>query len=939
MTPRCAQSGESRRYPDTDKSLTLPAPRPLAPHTEHVMTASPRTVAAIRTAFLDYFARHGHTVVASHSLLPPADPTLLFVNAGMVQFKDFFTGARPAPFKTATSTQKCLRVSGKHNDLENVGRTRRHHTLFEMLGNFSFGDYFKRGAIEHAWAFLTRELGLDPARLAVTYFEGNASVPVDSEARDLWLELSGLPADRIVPMTEKDNFWAMGDSGPCGPCTEIYWDLEPQAGSACTLAADDGRYVEIWNCVFMQYDRQNGQLNPLPAPCVDTGMGLERLAAVVCGCDSNYDTDVLRDLIIAVERLTGRAYGSRFDPENVVSGEESIEYDVALRVIADHARTTAFLMAEGIYPDADGRGYVLRRVMRRAIRYGRKIGLTAPFFYRIAEMVVDVLGGAFPELIAARPIIVRVARQEEERFGLTYAAGAKLIGQQLERIVASGQPRILPGEIVFRLHDSNGFPDDLTALICAEQGFGIDAAGFATAMTAQRARGKASWRRQTGEVQEFAKDLVAEGLVTDFVGYDRDGCEARVVALIVGSERQETATAGQVWLALDQSPCYAEGGGQVGDAGQLTWQQDHGQAGAGRITDTQKFGTAVHLHRVEMDHGTLHVGQRVHIAVNAEHRGAVRAHHSATHLLHKALRDVLGAHVKQRGSLVEAGRLRFDFSHFAAVTAQEMLAVELHVNQRVLANQAALTLSTSMDDAVSQGAMAFFGDKYGDVVRMMTIADSVELCGGTHVGRSGDIGLFKITSESAVSSGVRRVEAVCHLQAAQLVQTQTAVLGELQRRLGGQLDTLAERVDKLQAELRAAHQVADKWQAKALSGAGAAAAAEQRFGAVSAVFQSVEGADAAALRTLGDQVRDRIGTGVVALLADQGGGKALLLVATTKDSVAHLPAGALIAGLAGHLGGRGGGRPDLAQAGGTMPADVEQLRAAFFAAVAARAVG
>ena len=896
---------------------------------------SPRSVASIRKAFLDYFAAHGHTVVASHSLLPPADPSLLFVNAGMVQFKDYFTGSRPAPYKTATSTQKCLRVSGKHNDLENVGRTRRHHTLFEMLGNFSFGDYFKRGAIEHAWTFLTRELGLDPARLAVTYFKGNDKVPADLEARDLWAEIAGLPADRIVPMTEKDNFWAMGDTGPCGPCTEIYWDLDPSQGPGCTLLADDGRYIEIWNCVFMQYDRQAGVLTPLPAPCVDTGMGLERVSSVVNGCDSNYDTDVLADLIADMTAVTGRPYGSRFDPENVVSRAEAIEYDVALRVIADHARATAFLMAEGVYPESEGRGYVLRRIMRRAIRFGRKIGVNDPFLYRIADKVVDILGGAFPELVAARAIIERVTRQEEERFGLTYVAGCKLIAVEMERITAAGLPKRLTGDVVFKLHDSHGFPDDLTQLICAEAGFGTDEDGFATEMAAQRARGRASWKRQSGDLGDFAKDLATEGLATTFVGYDHDGCAAQVVAVVAGQERVERVHGPtEVWVALDQTPCYGEGGGQVGDRGTL-----QGNFGEAAIADTQKFGTAVHLHKVTLTQGAIAVGDTVQVAVDAAHRGSVRAHHSATHLLHKALRDVLGNHVKQRGSLVEPGRLRFDFSHFAPMSAEEVTRVEDHVNRRVLGNAAVDALQTSMDDAVSKGAMAFFGDKYGDVVRMMTIADSVELCGGTHVSRAGDIGLFKIVAESAVSSGVRRVEGVCHLQALDLVRQQTAVLGDLLRRLGGQPEGLAERVEKLQAELKAANQATEKWKGKALSGEGAAAADERKLGALTAVFQTVQGADAGALRTLSDQVRDRIGTGVVALLADQGDGKALLLVASTKDAAGQVPAGQVVAGLAGLLGGRGGGRPDFAQAGGAMPGDVAAVREAFFAAVAGRVGG
>ena len=890
----------------------------------------PKTVAEIRAAFLRYFADHGHVVVPSHSVLPPADPTLLFVNAGMVQFKDYFTGDRPAPYKSATSTQKCLRVSGKHNDLENVGRTRRHHTLFEMLGNFSFGDYFKRGAIEHAWNFLTQHLQLDSSRLVVTYFEGNTLVPADSEAKQLWQEIAGLPPERIVAMTEKDNFWAMGDTGPCGPCTEIYWDLDPTQG-ACTLAADDGRYIEIWNCVFMQYDRQDGVLTPLPAPCVDTGMGLERAASVAGGFGSNYDTDVFRDLIAEMESASGTSYGGRFDPENVVSGEALIEADVAMRVVADHARATAFLIAEGIYPDSEGRGYVLRRIMRRAIRYGRKMGVTKPFLAKIAGRVADLLGDVFPELTQQRAIIEKVAGQEEERFRQTLEAGLKLIATEIARIQSDGSAKVLTGDAVFLLHDTHGFPDDLTALICAEQGFGIDHAGFVACMAQQRARGKASWKKAGGNLQDWAKALSNEGMVTQFVGYDSDASPATVLALIVDGERVERAI-GEVWAALDVSPCYAEGGGQVGDTGVVAWSGGHG-----KLLDTQKYGSAVHLHRITVGAGALTVGQSVSVSVDADHRASVRAHHSATHLLHKALRDILGNHVKQRGSLVEPGRLRFDFSHYAALTADEIAAVELHVMRRVLANRAAEVEQTSMDNAVQKGAMAFFGDKYGDVVRVMTLGDAVELCGGTHAGRTGDIGLVKVTSEAAVSAGVRRIEAVCHTEAVQLVQAQSSALAVLTSRLGGQPSQLAERLDKLQAELKAAHQEATKWQAKALQGGGTDPVDEQQFGTVRAVFQQVEGADAAALRTLADQVRDRIGSGLVAILSDQGGGKALLLVAATKDAAVVVPAGQVVAGLAGLLSGRGGGRPDFAQAGGSMPVDVAELRAAFFAAVAAKA--
>jgi alanyl-tRNA synthetase len=904
---------------------------PTAPTTVH----TPRAVAEIREAFLDFFARHGHARIASHSLLPPADPTLLFVNAGMVQFKDYFTGARQAPFKTATSTQKCLRVSGKHNDLENVGRTRRHHTLFEMLGNFSFGDYFKQGAIQYAWEFLTEVLQLDKTRLVTTYFGGNTAIPADTEARDLWREIAGLPQDRIVPLGEKDNFWSMGDSGPCGPCTEIYWDLDPSQGPECTLAQDDGRYVEIWNCVFMQYDRQDGVLSPLPAPCVDTGMGLERVASVVQDASSNYDTDLFLDLVRLTERLSGQSYGGRFDPENVVSGHADIERDVAFRVIADHARATAFLMAEGIYPDSEGRGYVLRRVMRRGIRFGRKLGLEGGFFWQVADKVVDLLGDVFPELTTARSIITRVTRQEEERFGQTLAAGELLIAQEIQRVREAGTAPELDGRLVFLLHDTHGFPTDLTALIAAEQGFTLDLPGFDAAMQEQKARGKASWKKGGSDLLTLAKELSDEGMSTEFLGYSADRAEAKVLAVIQDGARVEQIGPGQdAWVVLDRTPLYGEGGGQVGDVGTLFW----GEGGHARVTDTQKSAQGLHLHKLHLETGTLWTGEQVVAEVDAERRSSIRAHHSATHLLHKALRDVLGPHVKQRGSLVGPGRLRFDFSHYAAMTETEIRAVEQHANRRVLRNEAADVAHTSMDEALQKGALAFFGDKYGDVVRVMKLADSVELCGGTHVSRTGDIGLIKILSESAVSAGVRRLEAVCHLAALEHVEQVASTLDAVGKRLNASVDQVPERLDRLQDQLKAAQQEAQQWKHKALQSGGSTQGQERTVGNHKLLFRQVDGADAAALRTVADQARDQLGSGVVALLSVDGS-KALLLVAVTKDLTSKVQAGQVVGQLAPLLGGKGGGRPDLAQAGGHAPEDAAALAEAFFATVQARVGG
>jgi alanyl-tRNA synthetase len=633
------------------------------------------------------------------------------------------------------------------------------------------------------------------------------------------------------------------------------------------------------------------------------------------------------------EASCGHTYGGRFDPEGVISNTPEIETDAAFRVIADHARATAFLIAEGIYPDSEGRGYVLRRVMRRAIRYGRKLGMHQPFLAQVACKVADLLGDVFPELRSQRAVIERVVRQEEERFGQTLEAGLKLISTEVARIAAEGGPRVLPGDSVFLLHDTHGFPTDLTALICAEQGFVIDAAGFDLAMAAQKARGKASWKKGVGDLAELAKELEADGLSNQFVGYERDESDAAVLALVVDGQRVEQLAAGtEALLVVDQTPCYAESGGQTGDQGRLGWA-----TGSAKVLDTQKAGNGLHIHKIQVEAGLLVLGTPVKIAVDAERRASIRAHHSATHLLHKALRDVLGSHVRQRGSLVEEGRLRFDFSHYAALSDDEIRAVELHANRRVLANAVAHVELTNMDAAVAKGAMAFFGDKYGEVVRVMQLGDSIELCGGTHVGRTGDIGQIQIVSETAVSAGVRRLEAVCHLAALELNQQTAQKLNELARRLGGPADQLGERLDKLQDQLKAAHQESDKWKQKALSGSTSAASEERQIASYKAVFRMVEGADAASLRTLADQARDQLGSGCVALLSLMEGAKALLLVASTKDAVAKLPAGQIVAELAPLLGGRGGGRPDLAQAGGNTPSDPAAVREAFFAAVSARA--
>ena len=909
------------------------------------MTRAPTmTAAEIRDAFLCYYEGLGHRRVPSHSLLPPADPTLLFINAGMVQFKDYFVGSRPAPYPSATSTQKCLRVSGKHNDLENVGRTRRHHTLFEMLGNFSFGDYFKRGAIETAWVFLIEHMHLPVDRLLVTYFEGDEQVPADLEARELWREISGLPQHRIVPMTAKDNFWAMGDTGPCGPCSEIYFDLWPEQGAA-TFPADESRYMEIWNLVFMQYDRQfDGTLLPLPAPAVDTGMGLERIASVVQGVSSNYETDLLRELIHVVEVRCDKIYGGRFDLEGAPSRSPAVEADVAFRVIADHARATAFLIGEAIFPDNEGRGYVLRRIMRRAIRFGRKLGLDTPFLFEVCDRVVELMGDVFPELVEQREVIGRVVRQEEERFGRTLVEGERLIEQSMSQVEMSGAPRILDGDTVFLLHDSNGFPTDLTALIAAERGFAVDMQGFEAAMERQRERGRASWQGAAGDGSVAARDLADRGMETRFFGYLTDEVSNAEVLAILDSEGRLLERAGPdqtVQVVLGRTPFYGESGGQVGDRGVLSWGEDQ----RATVSDTLKPLESLFLHVTEVTAGELSVGQRVVAAVDADHRAGVRAHHSATHLLHHALRDVLGGHVKQRGSLVGSDRLRFDFSHFEAMAEAEIIAVEQAANRMVLANADADIQTCSMDAARELGALMFFGDKYGDQVRVVQLGEAIELCGGTHVGRTGDIGLIKILAETGVSAGVRRLEAQCHLALLDRIQGTWSELGKVAQRFNVKVEHVDDRVGatldtlkKLEREARDLRQrvVLAEAQGAARGDAEADDGADRRsygpFKVVARVFEGVGGKD---LGALGDQERDKVGSGAVLLISKLANGKQSVVVAVSKDAVGKLHAGKTMGLVAVSLGGRGGGRPDFAQGGGNDEAAVDAALAVFWTAVEA----
>ncbi len=843
--------------------------------------------AEVRARFLDFFREQGHAVIASSSLVPGNDPTLLFTNAGMVQFKDCFLGKDVRSYTRAATSQRCVRAGGKHNDLENVGYTARHHTFFEMLGNFSFGDYFKRDAIHFAWNFLTGTLGLPKGRLWVTVYE------TDDEAFDLWSKEVGVDPARITRMGAKSNFWSMGDTGPCGPCTEIFWDHGEHifGGPPGTPDEDGDRFVEVWNLVFMQFDRSaDGVLTPLPKPAVDTGMGLERISAVMQGVNSNYDIDLFQSLLQAAQRVTGSTDAA----------------SPSLRVIADHIRACSFLITDGVLPSNEGRGYVLRRIIRRAIRHGYKLGQSKPFF---ADLVADldaVMGEAYPELRAARDHVARVLRQEEERFAETLVNGMAL----LEGVIASMEGITIPGETVFKLYDTYGFPMDLTADVARERGLAIDEAGFAAAMEAQRDRARAA--------SKFGVDLrdavKLEGRV-DFCGYEHTAATGTVVALIRDGaqvQRLEAGESGQV--VLDQTPFYAESGGQMGDTGLLL-------AGAAEFTvsDTVKVGKQ-HAHVGHLAGGALEVGARVEAAVNVERRDATRRNHSATHLLHAALREVLGAHVQQKGSLVSADRLRFDFSHFQGVSPAELARIEQWVNLEVRTNGAAQTRVMAYEDAITAGAIGLFGEKYESEVRVLSIGErSTELCGGTHVSRTGDIGLFKLLAESGVASGVRRIEAVTGQGALDAVAADEQRLKTVAQLVRGTREDVAEKVEALLERSRRLEKEVEQLKSKLASGQGGDLSAQAvEVAGIKLLAARIDGADAKSLRGVVDGLKAKLGSSVVVLAAVEDG-KVALVAGVSADLVGRVKAGELVGHVAAQVGGKGGGRPDFAQAGGTNP--------------------
>lgn len=839
--------------------------------------------AEIRQKFLEFFKSKGHEVVASSPLLPHDDPTLLFVNAGMVQFKDVFTGKEKRSYKKATSSQKCVRAGGKHNDLENVGRTARHHTFFEMLGNFSFGDYFKQNACAYAWEFLTEVLKMDPAKLTITVFGGEGSLPADTEAEEIWQKI-GVPASQISRKGAADNFWSMGDTGPCGPCTEIHYDRGE--------GEDEGdRMMEFWNLVFMQYERKAyGTLIPLPAPSVDTGMGLERICTILNHHQSNYDTDLLKPLVEACAQKSHKQY----------TGSD-LEDDVSMRVIADHSRATSFLIADGILPSNEGRGYVLRRIMRRAIRHGARLGFDKPFFYEICDLVVKQYESVYPELSQAKALIHKVVLQEEESFRRTLGRGLELFNQAITHLKSGDS---LDGSVVFKLYETYGFPADLTEVLAEEKKLNIDWIAFEKA---QKAHEKASTSELgLAGIADIYKELADQFGPTQFE--DQPEALVEVIAVLEGE------------VLLKSSPFYAESGGQVGDTGLLVNKQSKIQ-----VVDTKKIA-GLHVHRMKVLSGSLSVGDLFDAQVDWQRRQQIRRHHSVTHLLHAALRERFGDHLTQKGSLVSPDRLRFDFSHFEAISPEQLTQIENQVNAWILENKAAHIEIMSLDNAKQKGAMALFGEKYGNQVRVVEIGThSTELCGGTHVSATGDIGAFRIISEGPLAAGVRRIEAIAGEAALSYSQREHAMLSELSRSLNVPTGNLTERVSTLQTELKDLRKQLEQLQSKESSHKASLLVSKARtIDGVQVISEKLDNLDPKLLQTYADELRNHLKSGLVVLGLQTGPDKCSLLVALTPDLVGRLHAGKIVGQLAEIVGGKGGGRPDFAQAGGTIPAKLEE---------------
>ena len=860
-----------------------------------------------RRIFLEYFEKNDHQIVRSSSLVPQDDPTLLFINAGMVQFKRVFLGEDKRNYVRATTSQKCVRAGGKHNDLENVGYTARHHTFFEMLGNFSFGDYFKEKAVEYAWDLLTNGYGLPADKLwASVYLD-------DDEAYALWHDNIGVPADRIVRLGEEDNFWSMGDTGPCGPCSEILLDRGEEFGCGkpdCTAGCDCDRYLEIWNLVFMQFNRDaDGNMTPLPKPSIDTGLGLERIVSIVQNVPTNYHTDLIRPIITFGEEMAGVTFG------------EDFQTDVALKVIADHSRAAAFLIGDGIMPSNEGRGYVLRRIMRRAIRYGRNLGLDKPFLYKTVEKVFEIMKPAYPDLTDAAAFITNVIQNEEDRFLHTLDVGLRLLNDTIAELKTDGKTEI-PGEIIFKLYDTFGFPVDIVQDVVRDEDLTLDMTGFDDSMAKQRSMSQS--KTTFTHMNEAYKQLSSTGVKTDFVGYGSLHGESEVLLIVVNNEGADEASSGQdVEIVTAVTPFYAESGGQVGDAGIIT-----GAGGSMIVIDTVRDPSGLIIHKGKMKDGVLRTGETVSLKVDDEKRAATQLNHTATHILHAVLREVLGDHVKQAGSLVAPDRLRFDFSHFSQVDTDTLEKIELLVNLHIRENMSTTIEEMEADEAFKSGAMALFEEKYGDRVRVVSLTDfSKELCGGTHTQRTGDIGLFRIISESSIASGVRRIEALTGEAAVEYTQQMNRALAETAYRLKENPAAVPARSSKLLTELKEKEREIEQLKSQ-LSAASADTAKDEvkTINGVNVLAQKVVVDNPARLREMADHYKDKLQSGVIVLGAATGG-KALLIAAVTNDLTDRFHAGDIVKQVAEIVGGRGGGRPDMAQAGGPNPEKLDDALA------------
>ena len=868
----------------------------------------------VRQIFLDYFEKHKHQIVRSSSLVPADDPTLLFTNAGMVQFKRCFLGEEKRDYVLATTSQKCVRAGGKHNDLENVGYTARHHTFFEMLGNFSFGQYFKEGAIEFAWDLLTNGYGLPEDKLWVSIYLD------DDEAYELWHNKIGVPADRIVRLGEEENFWAMGDTGPCGPCSEIHIDRGGECdlnNPDCGVDCDCDRFLEIWNLVFMQYNRdESGKMTPLPKPSIDTGMGLERMASIVQNVDTNYDTDLMMPIMKKAEALSGKTLGA-------VPAD-----DVAMKVIADHSRAAAFLIGDGVLPANEGRGYVLRRIMRRAIRYGRNIGLMKPFLHETARVVFDIMEPAYPDLLESEAYITNVIKNEEVRFSETLDHGLKVLNESLAEMKARGESRV-PGDVIFKLYDTYGFPVDIVRDVVRDEALSLDMDGFETHMAAQRAKSRA--KVTFDGISDAYKNLTAAGVKSAFVGYEKTAEKSEVLLLVQEGAEVESAAAGPVEVVTKVTAFYGESGGQAGDTGTIT-----AEGLDIKVTDTVKDPTGLIIHRGEVISGTIEKGQTVSLNVDEAARRATERNHTATHILHTALRQVLGDHVKQAGSLVAPDRFRFDFTHFSQVTPAEIEKIETIANRYIRENKPTDIREMDAEAAFKSGATALFEEKYGDRVRVVSLGDfSRELCGGTHTDRTGNIGVLKIISESSIASGVRRIEALTGAAAVAHVQKMVGILNEGARLLKDKPESVVARIEKLIADVKAGEKKVAQLKVDMANRAASASVADIReVAGVKVRAEKVTVDSPAALRDMADRFKDKLQSGIVVLGAENDG-KVLLIVGVTKDLTGQYKAGSIVKEVAAVVGGSGGGRPDMAQAGGSQPEKLDEALEKAYAVIEA----